>query len=322
LIQVLGRIPRSANPDVLVGFETADDAGVYRLDDQRALVQTVDFFTPIVDDPYDYGAIAAANSVSDIYAMGGTPLTALAVVCCPDHPEMLEVLAEIMVGGADTLQKAGVSLLGGHSVCDSEIKFGYAVTGLVHPEKFIANAGAQAGDALVLTKPLGMGIITTAVKRSLADPETVREAIRIMTTLNRAASEVMLSFRCHAATDVTGYGLLGHGCEIAEASNASLCFHSKTVPFLPAAYPLAEARVFPGLVAKTWRLLEKKSFIHPSVPEPLRNILLDPQTSGGLLMAVHPDDRDAMLAEMSRKGIAAAHIGEVQPAGEFRILVD
>jgi selenide,water dikinase len=254
--------------------------------------------------------------------MGGRPLTALAAACCPDRPEELEILAEIMVGGEETLRRAGVSLLGGHSVCDAEIKFGYAVTGLVHPDRIVTNAGARPGDALVLTKPLGMGIVATAIKRALAAPETVAEAVGIMTALNRDASEVMLRFRCHAATDVTGFGLLGHGLEIAEASRVTLRFQASAVPYVPAAWPLAEARVLPGLIAKTWRLLEPRSFVHPSVPEPLRSILLDPQTSGGLLLAVDPDDLGPLLAEMAHRGVQAAHVGRVEPAGELRIVVD
>jgi selenide,water dikinase len=322
LIQVLDQIPKSMNPDVLVGFETADDAGVFRIDDQRALVQTLDFFTPIVDDPYLYGAIAAANSLSDVYAMGGTPITAMAIACFPDRPDELEILARIMVGGADKLREAGVALLGGHTVSDPEIKFGYSITGLVHPGKVLTNAGAQPGDALVLTKPLGIGIITTAIKRAQVGQEAVRKAVQVMTALNRSASEAMLSFRCHAATDITGYGLLGHGCEMAEASHVTLRFRASSVPFLAEAYPLAEARVLPGLVAKTWKLLAPKIAVSASVAEPLRNILLDPQTSGGLLTAVHPDDLDPLLEDLSCRGVNAACVGGVEAAQDVKIIVE
>jgi len=306
---------------VLVDFETADDAGVFRIDDQRALVQTLDFFTPIVDDPRLYGAIAAANSLSDVYAMGGTPLTAMAIVCFPDRQDELEMLAKIMAGGAEKLGEAGVALLGGHTVSDPEIKFGYSVTGLVHPGRVITNAGALPGDALILTKPLGIGIIATAIKRAKADAETVRKAVQVMTALNRSASEAMLSFRCHAATDITGYGLLGHGCEMAEASRVTLRFLASSVPFLAEAYPLAEARVLPGLIAKTWRLLAPKVAVGTSVAEPLRNILLDPQTSGGLLIAVHPEDRDPLLQDLSRRGVNAACVGGVEKAHDVKIIV-
>ncbi len=322
MIQVLDRIPKSLHPDVLVGFDTADDAGVFRLDEQRALVQTLDFFAPIVDDPFAYGAIAATNSLSDVYAMGGSPLTALAIAGFPDRQEDLETLSQIMLGGAEKLREAGVALLGGHTVCDNEIKFGYSVTGLVHPEKIRTNAAALPGDALILTKPLGIGIITTAIKRSLAEPDVVRQAIQVMTTLNRTAAEIMCSYRSHAATDITGYGLLGHACGLAEASRVTLRFELRSIPYLDAAYPLAKAGVLPGLVAKTWKLLESKVSIHSSVALPLRNIMLDPQTSGGLLIAVHPDDSAPLIDDLINRGVNAKVVGLVEKTGEFRVVVE
>jgi len=322
LIQVLDRLPKSVNPNVLVGFETADDAGVFRLDDQRALVQTLDFFAPVVDDPYLYGAIAATNSLSDVYAMGGTPLTALAIACFPDRAEEMDILSQVMLGGADKLREAGVALLGGHTVCDAEIKFGYSITGLVHPGKVITNATAQPGDALILTKPLGIGIITTAIKRAVAKPETIQKAIRLMTTLNRTAAEEMLSVRCHAATDITGYGLLGHGCEMAEASRVTMRFHSRSIPFIPEAYALAEACVLTGLGAKTWQLIEPKISIGSGISIPMRGILLDPQTSGGLLIAVHPDDRDLLLENLVSRGVEAACVGAVEQRSQFSLIVE
>jgi selenide,water dikinase len=322
LIQVLDRVPKSTNPDVLVGFETADDAGVFRLDDQRALVQTLDFFTPVVDDPYLYGAIAATNSLSDVYAMGGTPLTALAIACFPDRAEEMDILSQVMLGGADKLREAGVALLGGHTVCDDEIKFGYSITGLVHPGRIITNTSAQPGDALVLTKPLGIGIITTAIKRAAAAPETIQKAIRLMTTLNRTAAAVMLSVRCHAATDITGYGLLGHGCEMADASRMTMHFLARAIPFIPEAHALAEAQVLTGLGAKTWKLIEPKISIGAGVSTPMRCILLDPQTSGGLLIAVHPDDRDLLLEKLISHGVEAACVGAVEPRSQFSLIVE
>jgi selenide,water dikinase len=306
---------------VLVGFETADDAGVYRLDGERALVQTLDFFTPVVDDPYTYGAIAAANSLSDVYAMGGTPLTAMAIACFPDRAEELEILARITLGGADKLAEAGVPLLGGHSMCDPEIKFGYSVTGLVHPSRILTNAGALPGDALILTKPLGIGIITTAIKRGIAAPEAIAKAVRVMTTLNRAAAEAAAHFRCHAATDITGYGLLGHGCEMAEASRVTLRIESGTVPFIAEALPLAEAGIFSGLLAKTWKLVQPEVEIGPGVAEPARNIMIDPQTSGGLLVSVDPADRDPLLQALAERGVEASAIGSVESGGSVRIRV-
>jgi selenide, water dikinase len=318
---VLDRIPRFANPHVLVGFETADDAGVYRIDDQRALVQTLDFFTPVVDDPYLYGAIAAANSLSDVYAMGGAPLTAMAIACFPDRQAMMEILAQIMIGGAEKLQEAGVALLGGHTVCDEEIKFGYAVTGFVHPDKILTNAGARPGDVLILTKPLGIGIITTAIKRGKAEPESIRKVSRVMTALNRTAAEIMRKLPCHAATDITGYGLLGHACELAEASRVTVRFNSSAVPFLAEAYGLAEAKIIPGLVAKTWKLLAPKTEVRASVPEPLLNILLDPQTSGGILIAAGPEDGEPLLKELIQAGVEAALIGSVETPQDVKIIV-
>jgi len=322
LIQVLDRIPKSAHPDLLVGFETADDAGVFRIDDQRALVQTVDFFTPVVDDPYLYGAIAAANALSDVYAMGGSPLTALAITCFPDRPAMLEILAQIMLGGADKLREAGVALVGGHTVCDAEIKFGYAVTGLVNPKQILTNAGARPGDALILTKPLGIGIITTAIKRGRATPETIAKAAGVMTALNRDAAEILARYRCSAATDITGNGLLGHAFEMGTASRVTLRLQARSVPFLPEAYPLAEAGVFPGLIAKTWKLIEARTVLDAALPEPLRIMLVDPQTSGGLLAALHPDDLEAMLGDLRERNVQAAVIGRVESAGDAVIVVE
>jgi selenide,water dikinase len=307
---------------VLVGFAAADDAGVFRIDADHALVQTLDFFTPIVDDPFCFGAIAAANALSDVYAMGGTPLTAMAIACSPDAPEDLEILAQVMRGGADKLHEAGVPLIGGHTLADRDLKFGYSVTGLVHPGRILTNAGAQPGDALILTKPLGIGIITTAIKRGRAGADIVAKAVRVMTTLNRDASETLLSFRCHAATDITGFGLLGHGCEMADASHATLRFHAASVPFLAEAYTLAEEKIFPGMIAKSWNLIEPRVVVSESVAEPLRLILLDPQTSGGLLAAVHPQDRNSLLEALQRRGVEAVSVGEVETQGNASIVVD
>lgn len=285
-------------------------------------MQTLDFFTPVVDDPFLYGAIAAANSLSDVYAMGGVPLTAMAIACFPDRPDELDILSRIMLGGAEKLREAGVALVGGHTVVDPEIKFGYSVTGLVHPARVITNAGARPGDALVLTKPLGIGIITTAIKRGKADAEAIRSAADVMTRLNRDAAEVMLSVRCHAATDITGYGLIGHGLEMAQASRVTLHFRAASIPYLAAAYPLAQAGVLPGLSAKTWKLVAPDTILGDSVPEPLRHILLDPQTSGGLLMAVHPDDVDRVLERLAEHDVESAGVGIVEAAQHAKIIAD
>ncbi len=305
---------------MLVGCDTADDAGVYRIDARRALVQTVDFFTPVVDDPFTYGAIAAANSLSDVYAMGGTPITALAITCFPEQD--MEVLSHIMRGGLEKLREAGVALLGGHTVRDAEVKFGYSITGLIHPERIITNAGARPGDALILTKPLGIGLLTTGIKFDRTSPAAAAEAIRIMTALNRDASEAMLRYDCHAATDITGNGLLGHAYEMAEASAVTLRIRSRDVPFIPEAYQLAESRQLPRTIASTWRMIGPKTRIEPGVAEPLRNILLDPQTSGGLLVSVNAQDLDKTLTDMKNAQVEAACVGVVEEFKGERIRVD
>jgi len=312
LAQVLGKVPRFHHPDVLVGYETADDAGVFRLDRERGLVQTVDFFTPVVDDPYQYGAIAAANALSDVYAMGGKPLTALAIACFPEKGVELAILAEIMKGGAEKLHEAGVPLLGGHTVADPEIKFGYSITGIVHTERILTNAGAKAGDALVLTKPLGSGILTSGIKFNKTSPEAADRIIRIMATLNRAAADVMARYHCHGVTDVTGNGLLGHAYEMAHASGVTLRIEALRVPFLEEGYRLAEQGILPRTIPTTWQIISGATSIAPPVAEPLRSILLDPQTSGGLLIALDPEDSRPMLEAMLAQGIEAAEIGAVE----------
>ena len=305
---------------MLVGYETADDAGVFRLNEELALVQTLDFFTPVVDDPYTYGTIAAANSLSDVYAMGGRPVTALAITCFPEQD--MEVLAQIMRGGLEKLKEADVTLLGGHTVRDAEIKFGYSVTGLIHPRRIMTNAGARPGDALVLTKPLGIGLLTTGIKFKTTTPDAAREAIRVMTTLNRTASEVMLRYDCHAATDITGNGLLGHAFEMAEASGVTFRIRAEDVPFIPQAYELAKSRQLPRSIAFTRRMIGPKSRIESDVTEPLQNILLDPQTSGGLLISLNSNDLDAMLKEMRTSLVEARCIGMVEESAGLRLLVE
>jgi selenide,water dikinase len=322
LAQVLGRIPKDPNPNVLVGFDTADDAGVFRIDDRLALVQTVDFFTPVVDDPFLYGSIAAANALSDVYAMGGTPITAMAIACFPEKGD-LEILAQIMLGGHEKLREAGVALLGGHTVSDREIKFGYSITGAINPARILTNTGARPGDALVLTKPLGIGILTTGIKFQKTSPDGTREAVRIMTTLNRAGAQAMLAHDCHAATDITGNGLLGHALEVAQGSRVTLRIRAASVPCLPEAYALAQAEVLPGAVAKNWKLVEGKTAAAPSIPEPLKNILLDPQTSGGLLISVAAYDLDALMQDLKNRGVTeAASIGVVEKAQGPALIVE
>jgi selenide,water dikinase len=278
LDQALAGLPRVNHPDVLVGFNTCDDAGVFRISPDVALVQTVDFFTPIVDDPYTFGAIAAANSLSDVYAMGGKPMSALSILCYPGKGD-IDVLRAILRGGAEKLEEAGCVLLGGHSVADDEIKFGFAVTGSVHPDRVWTNAGARPGDVLVLTKPLGTGVISTALKRGIATPEHVHASIRSMLTLNSAP------LFAHGCTDVTGFGLLGHAREMAVASGITLEINVDAVPFLPSALEYARAGAVPG--GSRNNIDFASSCVHTArelSPE-LEALLYDPQTSGGLLIS-------------------------------------
>ena len=291
---MLSALPRFANPNVLVGFDTADDAGVFLINADLALVQTVDFFTPIVDDPLTFGAIAAANALSDVYAMGGAPLSALSIVAFPADGDM-EVLGEIMRGGLEKMREAECALLGGHSVADPEIKFGYAVTGTVHPARIKANSGAQAGDALVFTKALGTGVIGTALKRGIASPESVEAATRSMLMLNREACAAMLRFDVHACTDVSGFGMIGHAREMALASDVTLEIETAAVPLLPGALDAVKAGAIPGGLKNNREFASCAVDAKPSIDAALLDLLYDPQTSGGLLIAL--PERDAAALE-------------------------
>ncbi len=286
---MLSRIPRLTNANVLVGFDTSDDAGVYQLSPSLALVQTVDFFTPIVDDPYTFGAIAAANALSDVYAMGGAPLSALSILAYPDKGD-LDDLEAILRGGGDKLKEAGCVLLGGHSVRDDEIKFGYAITGTVHPGRVRANSQARVGDALVLTKALGTGVIATALKRGIADEAHVEAATASMLTLNRSAAEAMADVDAHGVTDITGFGLIGHGREMAKASGVTLEIDWRKIPFLPGALHYAQAGALPGGLHHNRDFASCDVTIHPTVPPEIAHLLYDPQTSGGLLISMPEAD--------------------------------
>jgi selenide,water dikinase len=313
LDSVLGKLARQHDPNVLIGFDTADDAGVYQLTPEMALVQTVDFFTPIVDEPYIFGQIAATNALSDIYAMGGRPISALALVCFPDGGE-LKVLEEMLAGGLSKMVEANCTVIGGHSIRDEEIKLGYAVTGTVHPQRVLANSGAKAGDRLIFTKAIGTGVISTAIKRGKADFAWVRNAARSMTTLNRAAAEVVSNgFEVHGMTDVTGFGLIGHAREMAIASNVSLRIRASRVPLLEGALQCVRGGLVPGGLKANRGFAEGCVEYADDVPEELRTLLYDPQTAGGLLIAVADSDADRLLAELSNSGISAAKIGEVLP---------
>lgn len=309
------------HPDLLVGMNSIDDAGVYKLDQERALIQTIDFFTPIVDDPYLYGQIAAANALSDVYAMGGQPLTVLNLVAFPSKKLDINVLGEILRGGADKIMEAGAVLVGGHSIEDEEPKYGLAVTGIAHPDKIITNCAARPGDRLIITKPLGTGIIATAIKAEMAAPEQEKEASRWMATLNREAAAAMVSIGVHACTDITGFGLLGHAHEMAKGSGVNLVIDSASLPVLPGARENAALGLVPGGAYNNRRYLEDEVTIADGVPDELRDILYDPQTSGGLLIAVAAAKTDDLMAALFDRGVTAARvIGEVVP-GPGKIIV-
>jgi selenide,water dikinase len=286
-------VPRWPNPNALVGFDTADDAGVYKLTAELALVQTVDFFTPIVDDPYTFGAIAAANSLSDVWAMGGRPISSLSILAYPAKGD-LDDLEAILKGGAEKMREADCSILGGHSVNDDEIKFGYAVTGTVHPDRVLANTGAREGDALVFTKRIGTGVIGTALKRGIAEDSHVEAAIASMVTLNRAAAEAMLRFEAHGCTDITGFGLLGHARELAVASGVTVEITVASVQFLPGALEYARQGAIPGGLKNNVEFVSCAVACDVGIAPEVESLLYDPQTSGGLLISL-PESEAAAL---------------------------
>jgi selenide,water dikinase len=323
---------------VLVGFDHADDAGVYRLTPETALVQTVDFFTPIVDDPYTFGQIAATNALSDVYAMGGKPLTSLALVCFPEKGD-LEILERILAGGLSKMIEAGCTVVGGHSIRDEETKFGYSVTGVIHPQRVLANQGAQPGDRLLFTKALGTGVISTAIKKGVAKQEWIDAAVKSMTTLNKTAAEAITrgrvgtgvspvqaerssavddkrrttndAFAVHALTDVTGFGLIGHAREMALASDVSLVFHSADIPMLEGALDCIRAGYIPGGLKANREFAECLVEYDPSVPADIRTLLFDPQTAGGLLISVSAEDAGALARALQAAGVPAVEIGQV-----------
>lgn len=320
---MLSAIPALSDQRVLVDFRTSDDAGVFRWDGGSALVQTVDFFTPIVDDPYAYGQIAAANALSDVYAMGGRPLTALAIAAFPREGLDGETMATIVKGGYDKLAEAGVVLLGGHTVQDTEIKFGYAVTGAIDVDRILTNSGAKPGDALILTKPLGTGIIATALKSDRVESRLVDEATQSMRSLNRAAAEGLRELPpgvVHACTDVTGFGLIGHSTELAIASHVSLRLHGSQIPVFTDVIGIAQANVSGGLTANELHFGVGARF-HPSVLPGLILVLFDPQTSGGLLLAVASEVADDACQAMRTSGAKAWRVGEVLELADFRVEV-
>ena len=326
---VLGKLARQHDPNVLVGFDHADDAGVYQLTPDTALVQTVDFFTPIVDDPYTFGQIAATNALSDVYAMGGKPLTSLALVCFPEKGD-IEILERILAGGLSKMIEAGCTVVGGHSIRDEETKFGYAVTGVIHPKRVLANQGAQPGDRLLFTKALGTGVISTAIKKGTAKQSWIDAATISMTTLNKAAAEVLagnsaaelrsartgeapVPTQVHALTDVTGFGLIGHAREMALASNVGLSFNSSKIPVLEGALDCIRAGYIPGGLKANRDFAECLASYGETVPAEVRTLLFDPQTAGGLLIAVAPEATGPLTRALQDAGVPAVEIGEVTP---------
>jgi selenide,water dikinase len=317
---VLHSLPPFHHPNLIVGTETSDDAGVFRLRDDLAIVNTVDFFTPIVDDPYTFGQIAAANALSDVYAMGGEPTTALNIVGFPRGKLDLEILTDIIRGGSERVRAAGAVVIGGHSIIDEELKYGMAVTGVIHPDRVIRNVGVQPDDALVLTKALGTGIITTGLKRRKASPSGVRAAVRSMVQLNDTASSVMRTFPVHACSDVTGFGLLGHAFEMASGSGVTIVLESRALPLLPGARTLARQGCVTGGCRRNRDYLANKTTIDPRIPGDLVEVALDPQTSGGLLMALPAGRADALVEELRAKGVGAAtRVGYATAAQEVSV---
>jgi len=322
LAKALCGLPLISDPNLIAGMERAEDAGVYKLSDDLAIIQTLDFVTPIVDDPYTFGQVAAANALSDVYAMGGRPLVAMNIVCFPIKTMDISILREILSGGLDKMHEAGVTLVGGHSVEDEELKYGLSVTGVVHPSKVVLNTGAKVGDRLLLTKPLGTGIINTALKGGMADEGAVSKAVKCMVALNRKASELMMAVEAHACTDVTGFGLLGHACEVIEGADVGIVIYSDAVPFFPEAKELAEMGLVPGGLYRNREFRMNMVEISPEVPDSLVDILFDPQTSGGLLISVPGPEAEPLRERMHKEGIEeAAIIGEVVAKPKCKIFV-
>lgn len=309
------------HPDLLVGTNTLDDAGVFRLNDATALVQTVDFFTPIVDNPYWFGRIAAANALSDVYAMGGRPLTVLNIVSFPISKLPHEMLAEILRGGADAVREAGAVIVGGHSIDDTDPKYGMAVTGVCHPDKVWTNAGARAGDALVLTKPLGAGVMTTGIKRGIATDEDIASITEVMAALNRTAAEAAAQYEIHACTDVTGFGLLGHSLEMATASGCRIEILAERVPILPRAAFFVEAGSIPGGTTRNEEHVRPHVTYAPEIPQTMKTLLADSITSGGLLLSVPAEEAGHLVDDLHAAGVqAAAVIGHVREgAGDLTV---
>ncbi|UQZ84644.1 Selenide, water dikinase [Paenibacillus konkukensis] len=322
LSQVIRSLPASTpDPNLLVGIDTSDDAGVYKLSEELALVQTVDFFTPIVDDPYAFGQVAAANAISDIYAMGGRPLTALNIVAFPIRTLDKQVLAEILRGAGDKMKEAGITLVGGHSIDDNEPKFGLAVTGLVHPGKVRTNAGSVPGDKLILTKPIGVGILTTSIKKDKLSEEEIRRVTGVMAALNKTAAETMEPYEVHACTDVTGFGLMGHALEMAGGSGVGIRIQADAVPVLPRVRQLAEEGFVPGGTKNNFAHVQDAITFPDTLDQIGQWILCDAVTSGGLLISVAGHQAEELLSKLKLSGVEAEIIGETTGDHPGRIVV-
>ncbi len=322
LAEALKNLPVSTDPNLLVGFNKADDAGVYKISDNIALVQTVDFFPPIVDDPYYFGQIAAANALSDVYAMGGRPLTALNIVGFPVSKMPPSILNDVLRGGCEKIEEAGAVIVGGHSIDDKELKYGVSVTGLIDPTKIFSNDGAKVGDVLFLTKPIGTGVITTGIKQNVVDEELIELVTLQMSELNRTAAEIMIQFDAHAATDITGFGLAGHAYEIASASDVSIEFRADSIPLLPKALELAEAGMIPAGGNANRSYLSDKIEISATIDDNIVHLVFDPQTSGGLLIAIDPARADEFESELMQKIPAGARIGQVVKKGATALVLN
>ena len=309
------------HPDLLVGMENPDDAGVYRINDDLALILTLDFFTPVVDEPYLFGQIAVANALSDVYAMGGRPVLAMNIICFPQDGD-ISILKDILKGGFDKMSEAGVLLVGGHSVDDREIKYGLSVTGTVHPRKILANRGSRPGDRLVLTKPLGTGIVATAVKADMASRQAQENVIRSMNTLNRVPAEIMEGFAVHACTDITGFGLLGHACEMIENTAAGMVVYASRVPVFEEALEYAGMGLIPGGAYRNEKFRQTLVDTEGEIDDDRMKLMFDPQTSGGLLISLEAGEAEKLLAELHAHGIAeAAIIGEITEEHPGRIVI-
>ncbi|MCB8994888.1 MAG: selenide, water dikinase SelD [Bacteroidales bacterium] len=322
LEDVLKNFPSPVHPDILVGTETSDDAAVYRINDETALVQTVDFFTPVIDDPFEFGAIAAVNALSDIYAMGARPLFALNIVAFPVNRLPISVLQEILRGASSVAEEAGISILGGHTIEDNEPKFGMVVSGIVHPSRILKNSGANVSDLLILTKPLGTGILSTALKRNMISPEEKDGLFNSMRKLNRSVAEIMAKYNVSACTDVSGFGLLGHLKEMAEGAGFSIELNSESIPQLPGALDYASQGIVPGGTSNNIGYTAAFVNFSPDIRKSMQILLADAQTSGGLIMAVKPEEAESLLQEIRANGNKdAAIIGSFTPSSKYLISV-